>query len=410
MLDTNTPDKFIFHGAGREYFKIWLVNLVLTIATLGIYAAWAKVRTRKYFYQSTELNGNRFDYHGDPKTILKGNLLVVCIALTYVFSSAYSPGFAGLIMLSVIFLMPLFLVMSLRFHLANSSYRGLRFRFNGAAKRAYGKLMVTILISLGFFVVLGMVLGIGRGLINLEFSGVTSVLMIIAASLLLGTGIAFILAMFISGLRLFVMNHSKFGNAELKCGAQFGEFGKTTLKSTFLAGLALFLLAIAAFAINMSLFTDAFDFSMPLSEETPTTEDSAAQEQAHVAMQAMAMLSSLGAIALLAYLVLFAFGAYLKTTIDNLMWNNTTLANQHRFKSTASPIAATWIHISNILLIVCTMGLFLPFARIRSTRYRITHMAFVPVGSIDEIMREEQSKQKAFGDSMGDALGLELGI
>lgn len=138
-------------------------------------------------------------------------------------------------------------------------------------------------------------------------------------------------------------NHSKFGNAELKCGAQFGEFGKTTLKSTFLAGLALFLLAIAAFAINMSLFTDAFDFSMPLSEETPSTEDSAAQEQAHVAMQAMAMLSSLGAIALLAYLVLFAFGAYLKTAIDNLMWNNTTLASQHRFKSTASPIAATWI-------------------------------------------------------------------
>ena len=133
MRNTYPPVKFIFHGAGREYFKIWLVNLVLTIATLGIYAAWAKVRTRKYFYQSTELNGNRFDYHGDPKAILKGNLLVAGIALTYIVSSAYYPGFAGLILLVVMCLMPLLLVMSLRFHLANSSYRGLRFHFKGTA-------------------------------------------------------------------------------------------------------------------------------------------------------------------------------------------------------------------------------------------------------------------------------------
>jgi len=44
MLNTYPVGKFVFHGTGREYFKIWIVNLVLTIATLGIYAAWAKVR------------------------------------------------------------------------------------------------------------------------------------------------------------------------------------------------------------------------------------------------------------------------------------------------------------------------------------------------------------------------------
>lgn len=51
----NTPENFLFHGTGREYFKTWIVNLALTIATQGIYAAWAKVRTRKHFYQVTEL-------------------------------------------------------------------------------------------------------------------------------------------------------------------------------------------------------------------------------------------------------------------------------------------------------------------------------------------------------------------
>src|SRR5262245_30780901 len=31
-----------FTGAPGEYFRIWIVNLVLTILTLGVYSAWAK--------------------------------------------------------------------------------------------------------------------------------------------------------------------------------------------------------------------------------------------------------------------------------------------------------------------------------------------------------------------------------
>ena len=34
---------FEFRGDGMEYFKIWIVNILLTIVTLGIYSAWAKV-------------------------------------------------------------------------------------------------------------------------------------------------------------------------------------------------------------------------------------------------------------------------------------------------------------------------------------------------------------------------------
>lgn len=33
-----------FTGTGAEYFGIWIVNLLLTIVTLGIYSSWAKVR------------------------------------------------------------------------------------------------------------------------------------------------------------------------------------------------------------------------------------------------------------------------------------------------------------------------------------------------------------------------------
>ena len=48
---------FEFHGNGADYFRIWIVNLLFSILTLGIYSAWAKVRTKKYFYGNTELAG-----------------------------------------------------------------------------------------------------------------------------------------------------------------------------------------------------------------------------------------------------------------------------------------------------------------------------------------------------------------
>src|SRR3954471_6399831 len=46
---------FIFSGKGGEYFKIWIVNILLSIVTLGIYSAWAKVRNKQYFYGNTQL-------------------------------------------------------------------------------------------------------------------------------------------------------------------------------------------------------------------------------------------------------------------------------------------------------------------------------------------------------------------
>src|SRR6187402_3726843 len=67
---------FEFRATGGEYFRIWIVNLLLTIVTLGIYSAWAKVRRLRYFYGSTLLDGHSFEYHATPMAILKGRLLV----------------------------------------------------------------------------------------------------------------------------------------------------------------------------------------------------------------------------------------------------------------------------------------------------------------------------------------------
>ena len=54
----NTETPFQFTGTGGEYFKIWIVNILLSIVTLGIYSAWAKVRRKQYFYGNTRVAGS----------------------------------------------------------------------------------------------------------------------------------------------------------------------------------------------------------------------------------------------------------------------------------------------------------------------------------------------------------------
>lgn len=202
---------FVFHATGREYFKIWIVNLALTIVTLGIYAAWAKVRTRKYLYQCTELNQQRFDYHGDPKAILKGNLLVAGVFLSYFVSTVFAPALSGLIILGVLGTSPWVLVSSLRFHLANSSHCHLRFRFDGSASKAYKELGIALATMLGVFLMIGIVISITGGWSIIDTEARVSWLGTLLSVVATLVGLAYIVSIFHTRLRLFVVNHSRFG-------------------------------------------------------------------------------------------------------------------------------------------------------------------------------------------------------
>lgn len=128
---------FEFSGKGGEYFRIWIVNLALTILTLGIYSAWAKVRRLQYFYRNTSLIGNSFDYHGNPLAILKGRLIGVGLLVLYNGAFVLHMGFGFLIFAVLLGMLPWFLQRSICFKLHYSSYRGLRFRFTGSIKQAY---------------------------------------------------------------------------------------------------------------------------------------------------------------------------------------------------------------------------------------------------------------------------------
>lgn len=143
---------FSFTGTGSEYFKIWIVNVVLSIVTCGIYSAWAKVRRKQYFYGNTRVNDASFTYLANPVTILKGRIIVFAGFMVYSMTNQFFPIASLAILLVMLPMLPWFIVRALAFNARNSATRNIRFTFNGTymeAAKVYLLLPMLVPFTLG---------------------------------------------------------------------------------------------------------------------------------------------------------------------------------------------------------------------------------------------------------------------
>ena len=144
MNDQNLPSQkstsgsdLEFSGKGGEFFGIWIVNIFLSICTLGVYSAWAKVRTTNYFYGNTTLGGSAFVYTANPVSILKGRLIAFFLLGSYSLLSNYSAELSVGFIILIPLLSPVVIIRSLKFRFQNIEFRGLRFNFKGKVSEAY---------------------------------------------------------------------------------------------------------------------------------------------------------------------------------------------------------------------------------------------------------------------------------
>tara|TARA_B100001059_G_scaffold155631_1_gene155231 strand:- start:862 stop:1968 length:1107 start_codon:yes stop_codon:yes gene_type:complete len=120
-----------FSGRGGEFFGIWIVNILLSVLTLGIYSAWAKVRTYRYFYGNTQIDGHSFDYLATPIQILKGRILAVVVFVIYSLVVQLLPLIGLLFALGFLLAMPWIINQGLRFNMRMTRHRNVRFAFSG---------------------------------------------------------------------------------------------------------------------------------------------------------------------------------------------------------------------------------------------------------------------------------------
>ncbi len=141
-----------FTGKAGEYFQIWIVNICLSVVTLGIYGAWAKVRRKRYFYGSTLLEGSAFEYVGNPVAILKGRAIVFAGFLAYALLKQVHYLVALALIVAIAVVLPWIIQRALQFNARNSMHRNVRFGFKGTKAQIFGLLLAggpLVLVTLG---------------------------------------------------------------------------------------------------------------------------------------------------------------------------------------------------------------------------------------------------------------------
>ncbi|WP_216634427.1 DUF898 family protein [Granulibacter bethesdensis] len=72
---------FQYDGKIGGLYKIFLINLLLSIVTLGIYRFWAISRMRRYLWSSCRFQDTRFTYTGTGGELFLGFLKVLGLLL-----------------------------------------------------------------------------------------------------------------------------------------------------------------------------------------------------------------------------------------------------------------------------------------------------------------------------------------
>jgi uncharacterized membrane protein YjgN (DUF898 family) len=68
------------------------------------------------------------------------------------------------------------------------------------------------------------------------------------------------------------------------------------------------------------------------------------------------------------------------------------------------------IYLGNLVRIVLTLGLYVPWARIRLARYRAETMTIVVQGSLDDFIAGENTATSATGEEIGEFFDVDFGL
>jgi uncharacterized membrane protein YjgN (DUF898 family) len=403
-ISGTTPDwrRVIFHGTGSEFFRIWIVNLLLTLLTLGIYSAWATVRERRYLYGNTEVAGSRFDFHGKPLQILLGRIIAIILLLAWTQGHYIHASVQYIAIGIVLVLFPWFLVRAMTFRMRNTSLRNLRFNFKGATRPAYK--IFGIYLILNAILIGGMLWsatsafgGIDpesmKNAENLEAMG-----RFMGMYMLIMLAFAFLYPAFLCDMRAFTANNTLYGNQafsiNLKRTDFINHFWIAIGISMAASMLAIIALALAAGVIALAMFGlgQVIDFS------ALGIKDSAAVVAIFVGLFAVYFLIGLS------YLVAYA---YWQIKVFNLTFNNLTLGAVN-FRSDMHFIPLSKILLVNALLVIFTLGFAYPWARIRVLRYQLQAVEYQ--GDETKFEGQPMHANSAIGDEVGDAFDLDFGF
>ncbi|MFN9475943.1 YjgN family protein [Acidovorax sp.] len=393
-----------FTGSGGEYFRVWIVNVLLTILTLGFYTPWARRRTAQYFYGHTVVAGSPLEFTAQQGRMVKGFIILVMISIAYQIAVNTGQDTAvGVFLLAGALLSPFIWGSAMRFRLGSTRWRGLRLQFTAPWREVYKASWPVFAIALVWF---GVFFGIQY--LAPESASALQELADESSDADLPTMTAGIWGLLAMGLLLSIMcvirleyNYKSLLVLRTQVGAETGRWKPVYMDfiKVWLATVAVFLL----FAIGVTVVVGV------LAGGTAALFIDDAKNRSFALIMVAIVVGIFGGIFML-LLTSAPARAYREARMFQLMWDNIGLSQVARFKCGLRTRSFVLLRIKNLFLTLLTLGLYRPFARVSEYRMKAESVTLHVKGGVDQVTGAmvRQQQQGGIGDALADAAGLDL--
>lgn len=386
-----------FTGTGGEYFRVWIVNVLLTIVTLGFYTPFARRRTAQYFFGHTEVAGSPLEFTAQQRKMVLGFIILVVLYASFKIAAGTGQDTAAsLLMLGGAALAPYFWASAMRFRLSATRWRGLRLQFAPTWAEVYKASWPVFVIAL---IWIGVMLAFGALVEPMEpatrgrpraLPHVPVALWLLVAGGLIGTVLCVIRLEF--NYKSLLVLRARIGSEAGRWKPVYSDFVRIWLATL---GVALVAIALVGAVLAGLFFAVA----------------GASSWRGAGPAAGVVLFFILVALAMIIGLVLGSSPAraYREARMFQLVWNNVGVSRIARFRCNLSAWRYVGLRVRNVLLTIVTLGFWRPFARVSEHRMKTESVTLHVKGGLDQLAGQlTRQQQGSVGDAIADAVGLDL--
>ncbi|MDO4223195.1 MAG: YjgN family protein [Acinetobacter sp.] len=107
---------------------------------------------------------------------------------------------------------------------------------------------------------------------------------------------------------------------------------------------------------------------------------------------------------------IFFIGPWIQGKLFKLIWNNVQIGSTMYFQCDIKPIKFAWISASNYIVMLLSLGLLTPWAKIRLYRYKVESLSLHSTTSLQMLDFIPQQDENSIAEELADVFDLDLSL
>jgi uncharacterized membrane protein YjgN (DUF898 family) len=397
-----------FSGGGGEYFRVWIVNVLLSIVTLGLYTPVARRRTARYFFDHTVVAGSPLEFAAQLRKMVLGFLIFVLLYLAFkIASNTGQTTAASLFILAAAVMAPYIWGSAMRFRLGNTRWRGLQLQFSASWKEVYLASWPIFAMAAVWVLVTFALKALAPDLPTPPPSAAPRALPNPAMALpqvspemwaVIALGVVLSVLCVIRlefNYKSLLVLRGGIGDQRGRWKPVYSDFVKI-----WAATIGVFIVSVVLAIMLLALLVGVVVGGSMVMKPS--------MQSMGPAFALFILLAVVGGV----FVMLVASAparAYREARMFRLVWSNVGLSQVARFKCALKTSSFVLLRLKNLLLTLLTLGLYRPFARVSEYRMKTDSVTLHVKGGLDQLVGQLARQQKeGLGDALADAAGLDL--